>query len=181
MKNHLFQKVIGAIILALTFSGAFANQVFAQTYIHANGGSYWTQTGTGWNSISSDGYCVSGRGPCGSSLWYLQWNYNYVGCGYGATGKYTMSAVLSYPGDTYAWIDSTAGNMYGADYYVRYNGSSGVNLTIDQSPYYEQWAPIATNLYQTSRVDLSDAWGAALACNGASGYLVEFDEIKLEI
>jgi hypothetical protein len=55
---------IASFLVAIVALASFAGNAFAQTYIHANGGSYWTQSGTGWNSINNDGYCVSGRAPC---------------------------------------------------------------------------------------------------------------------
>jgi hypothetical protein len=71
--------------------------------------------------------------------------------------------------------------MYGADYGVAYNYASGYAATVDQSAYFEAWAPIALGLYRTSNVQESDAWGAQYACNGVSGLQVEFDEVKLQI
>ncbi|MDO8578034.1 MAG: hypothetical protein Q7R50_02515 [Dehalococcoidales bacterium] len=92
-----------------------------------------------------------------------------------------MASVVGYNGDTYAWIDSSTGNMYGADYLVTYNYASSYASTVDQSAYYEAWATIALDKYRTSNVQHSDGWGAAYACNGVSGLQVEFDEVKLEI
>lgn len=172
---------VAPFLVAVLMLGTFAGTASAQTYIHANGGAYWTQYGSGWNSISNDGYCVSGRGPCGSSLWYLQYNYNHSGCGYDSEARYDMASVVGYNGDTYAWIDSSTGNMYGADYIVSYNYASGYNATVDQSAYYEAWATIALDKYRTSNVWETDGWGAGYACNGVSGLQVEFDELKLEI
>lgn len=179
MKKTLSRVV--PILMAVVMMGSFASSAFAQTYIHANGGTYWSQTGSGWNTISNDGYCVSGRGPCGSSLWYLQWNSNHGGCGSDATGNYTMASVVNFNGNTFAWIDSSTGTMYGADYVVTYNGASGYSATVDQSSYSEAWAPIGTSLYRTSSVNETDGWGAAYACNSVTGKSVEFDEVKLEI
>jgi len=172
---------VAPFLMAVVMLGSFAGIASAQTYIHANGGTYWSQSGTGWNSINNDGYCVSGRGPCGSSLWYLQWNYNTSGCRADANSTYTMASVVGYNGDTYAWIDSSTGNMYGADYLVTYNYASSYASTVDQSAYSEAWATIALDKYRTSNVQHSDGWGAAYACNGVSGLQVEFDEVKLEI
>jgi hypothetical protein len=172
---------VAPFLMAVVMLGSFAGVASAQTYIHANGGGYWTQTGSGWNSISNDGYCVSGRGPCGSNLWYLQYNYNHSGCGYDADARYDMASVVNYNGDTYAWIDSSTGNMYGADYDVVYNYASTYGSTVDQSAYYEAWATIALDKYRTSIVWESDGWGNAYICNGVSGLQVEFDEVKLEI
>lgn len=172
---------VALFLVTFVMPGLFASAVSAQTYIHANGGSYWTQTGSGWNSINNDGYCVSGRGPCGSSLWYLQYNYNHSGCGYDASARYDMASVVGFNGDTYAWIDSSTGNMYGADYNVVYNFASMYNSTVDQSAYFEAWATVALDKYRTSVVWESDGWGNAYMCNGVSGLQVEFDELKLEI
>jgi hypothetical protein len=91
------------------------------------------------------------------------------------------ASVVAYNGDTYAWIDSSTGNMYGADYDVVYNYASTYGSTVDQSAYYEAWATIALDKYRTSIVWESDGWGNAYICNGVSGLQVEFDEVKLEI
>jgi len=172
---------VASFLVAIVALAGFASSAFAQVYIHANGGTYWSQSGTGWNSIANDGYCVSGRGPCGSNLWYLQWSYCHYGCGYDNYAVYSMASVVGYNGDTYAWIDSSTGNMYGADYVVTYNYGSGYSATVDQSSYSESWAPIAMDKYRTSNVVESNAWGAYYACNGVSGLQVEYDEVKLEI
>lgn len=169
-----------SFLMAFAVIGLFAGQALAGVYIHANGGAYWSQWGSGWNSINNDGYCVSGRGPCGSSLWYLQWNYNHSGCGADAGGHYSMASNEAVNGDTYAWIDSSTGTIYGADYAVGYNYGSSYAATVDQSAVSEGWATIALDKYRTVNVDESDGWGANYACNGSSGYQVEFDEVKLE-
>lgn len=180
MKKTLLTRV-APVLVGVLMLGSFAGQALAGVWIHANGGSYWSQTGSEWQTISNDGYCVSGRGPCGSSLWYLQWSYNHNGCGYDETGYYTMASVQNYNGSTYAWIDSSTGTMYGADYGVAYNYGSGYAATVDQSAISEGWATVALAKYRTTGVSETDAWGAAYACNGVSGKQVEFDELKLEI
>jgi len=70
--------------------------------------------------------------------------------------------------------------MYGADYVVTYNGANSYHATVNQNAYAEAWAPVAINLFRPMNLSLSDGWGAQYACNGLSGYQVEFDEIKLE-
>lgn len=172
---------IAGFLVALVMLGSFAGSALAQVYIHANGGAYWTQYGGDWNYISNDGYCVSGRGPCGSDLWYLQWNYNHSGCGYDSEAVWQMASVVGYNGDTYAWIDSSTGSMYGADYIVSYNYASSYYANVNQSAYYEAWATIALDKYRTSNVWLTDGWSYYYECNGVSGKTVEFDEVKLEI
>lgn len=175
-------KILLSLAVVVGILGFLAGTALAQVYIFANSGSTWSQTGSEWHTISDDGYCISGRGPCGSSLWYLQWSWNHAGCGSDEWAKWDWPSTyeLQYPGDTYAWIDSSTGTMYGADYVVTYNGASGYHATVNQNAYAEAWAPIATDLYKPGNVNLSDGWGSQYACNGASGYQVEFDEIKLE-
>lgn len=179
MKKTLLR--VAPFLVAVLMLGSFTGNAFAQTYIHANGGSYWTQSGTTWASTSNDGYCVSGRGPCGSSLWYLQWSWAHSGCGYDALARWDMASVVGYDGDTYAWIDSSSGSMYGADYWVAYNYASSYSPAMDQSPYYEQWGTVALNKFRTSNVHLSDGWGNPYICNGVSNVQTEWDELKLEI
>lgn len=92
-----------------------------------------------------------------------------------------MSKVVYYPGDIYAWIDSSTGSMYGADYVVTYNHASQYSANGNQAAYSEAWMPISKDLYLTSNVWLTDGWSVRYICNGVSGKTVEFDEIKLEI
>lgn len=179
MKNITFK--IATFFIALGVLGLGGGVAFAQVWIHANGGSYWTQYGSNWGYISNQGYCVSGRGPCGSSLWYLQRTYNHSGCGFDEHASWRMASVQNYNGNTYAWIDSSTGNMYGADYSVVYNGGSVFYANVNQGGNYEGWVPIARGLYRTSKVWLTDGWSYYYICNGVGGLRVEFDEIKLEI
>lgn len=169
------------MVAAFLIAGIGATPAYAAYYFHANGGAYWSQSGSGFWSTSDDGYCIDGRGPCGSSLWYFQSNMNHYGCGYDAYGHWDMAAVLPYDGVTAAWIDGTGGGtMYGAGYGIAYNYASASNLTINQNNYWEEFAPLAT-LYRTSDVDLHDGWGPGYACNGVDGYRVEFDEVRLDV
>lgn len=179
--NKLF-RVAGLLMLVIVLFIVFGiNQSYAAFYYHANGGSYWTQSGTGWFIKSNDGYCINGRGPCGSNLWYFQSNMNHGGCGYDAYGNWRMSVVLPYVGVTTAWIDGAyGGTMYGAGYSINYNFGSVSSLTINQNNYWEEFAPLAS-LYRTSNINLHDGWGPAYACNSITGYRVEFDEIRLDI
>lgn len=178
MKNETKLSIIALIFGVSMFLG---ERAFAGVWIMANGGSYWTQSGTEWHNIYNDGYCVSGRGPCGSSLWYLKWSWNHKGCGNDENANWKMASVQYYNGSVYAWIDSSTGSTYGADYTVIHNGISRYGSTVDQSAYYEAWAPVAKGVYKIQSLWLSDGWGGAYACNGVGGKQVEFDEIKLEI
>lgn len=179
MNKIVFRATFFLVAILMLFSSA--QTAFGSVYIHANGGSYWVQSGTTWASTSNDGYCVFGRGPCGSNLWYLQWSWAHNGCGYDALAQWNMASVVGYDGDTYAWIDSSSGSMYGADYTISYNYASTYAPTVDQSPYFEQWATVALNKYRTAAVFLSDGWGSAYICNGVSNVKTEWDELKLEI
>lgn len=177
--NKLFKQA--SILAIVAVLGLAAKPVFATNYFMANGGSYWMQIGSEWHTINNDGYCVSGRGPCGSSLWYLQWSYNTSGCGSNEAGHWNAASVQNANGSLYAWIDGSAGNMYGADYNITYNSGSNLSATVDQSPYYEAWAPVITNLYRIDGLTLTDGWGNIYTCRGVGGLIVEFDEIKLVI
>lgn len=178
MKN-LIKHASALVMMAVL--GLVAQPVFATSYYMANGGSYWMQIGSEWHTINNDGYCVSGRGPCGSSLWYLQWSYNTANCTSTEAGHWNAAQVLPNNGSIYAWIDGSAGNMTGADYSVTYNYGSNLGMTVDQSPYYEAWDPVITNLYRIEGVTLTDGWGNLNPCNSVTGLIVEFDEIKLVI
>lgn len=171
------------LVSAIAVFSLLAGTVAGQVYIHANGGIYFTQYGNGANFflINSDGYCVSGRGPCDPSLWYLQWTYNHSGCGFEESAQYQMAAELNYFEDTYAWIDDVTGNMYGADYELVYDDISTYAATVDQNAYSEQWGTIALDIFKVKYVYLTDGWGALYMCNGVGGRQVEFDEIKLEL
>jgi hypothetical protein len=177
-KKSLFLR---SVFLGLALSLIFAGLASAQVFYHANGGSYWSQYGFAWNSIANDGFCISGRGPCGSQLWYLQWSWNHSGCGYDEYAKWNMAATKDFLGDTYAWIDRSTGTMYGADYSVTYNYGSSYSSTVNQNAYSESWVTIALDKLRTSNVWLTDGWGPLYACNAVSGRQVEFDEIRLEI
>ena len=171
----------GALMLLAGILTFGATPAYAAYYFHANGGSYWTQSGSSWTTTSNDGYCISGRGPCGSSLWYFQSTLNHGGCGYDEYGHWAMAAVLPYNGVSAAWIDGTGGGtMTGAGYGIAYNYGSASNLTINQNNYWEEFAPLAT-LYRTSDVDLSDGWSSAYACNSGTGLRVEYDEVRLDV
>jgi len=171
------------MVTVLALLALLTQTALAQVWIHANGGQYFTQYGNAANFffINNDGYCINGRGPCDPSLWYLQWTYNHAGCGVEEYAIYTMASVQQFNGNTYAWLDQSTGTMYGADYSVTYNGVSTYSVTVNQNAYSEMWATIASGLFKTSAVRLTDGWGSLYWCNGASGYQVEFDEIKLEI
>jgi hypothetical protein len=173
-------KAVGVLSLIMTFMPGMANAAY---YYQANGGSYYTQTGTSWVYAKNDGYCVSGRGPCGSSLWYSQWTYNHKGCGADEGATYKMSAVLPYKGTVAAWVDSGAngGTMSSADYMITYNGANAYYVGANQNKYGEVFMPIASNLYAINHVSLTDAWSTSMACNSGSGYRVEFDEIRLDV
>jgi hypothetical protein len=178
LKLRMVSVFLVIIVGILTIGAAPA---FAAYYYHANGGAYWTQSGSGWTSTSNDGYCISGRGPCGSNLWYFQSNMNHGGCGYDAYGHWDISNVTAYDGVTSAWIDGEGGGtMYGAGYGIAYNYGSGASLTINQNNYSEEFAPLGT-YYRTSDVNLHDGWGPAYACNSLTGYRVEFDEVRLDV
>lgn len=173
--------ILVSLFILLGAFGFLGGKALAGVWIMANGGSYWAQYGSEWHNIYNDGYCVSGRGPCGSNLWYLKWSWNHSGCGNNEYARWNMASVQNYNGSIYAWIDSSTGNMYGADYDVGFNYASYYSATVNQNAYYEAWAPVARGLYRISIVWLSDGWGSAYACNGISGKQVEFDEVKLEI
>lgn len=180
-KNLAF--VIGTFIVMAT-TLVSTNVAFATLYYHANGGSYWSQSGPSWSYVSNDGYCVSGRGPCGSGLWYQQWTYNHAGCEYDEWGKWNMSAVVPYNGQTAAWIDGAGGGtMTGADYVVTYNYGNAYRPNVNQNIYYEQCAALSptSGLYRTSSVNLTDGWSTYYACNSGSGKRVEFDEVRLNV
>lgn len=183
MKSIKVTIVLGLLLMMVTFG---THQSSAATYYHANGGGYWLQYGSSWNKRSNDGYCVSGRGPCGSSLWYQQWTYNHKGCGYGEWGYWKMASVVPYYGKVSAWIDGyMGGTMPAANYSITYNyGSSHYPYpAINQNNYYEQFVTLSpsTKLFRISDVTLTDSWGGNYICNTAGGYRVEFDEIKLEV
>lgn len=114
------------IVIAGLILGFGAGIVCAQVYIFANGGAYWSQAGSSWNTISNDGFCISGRGSCGPGLWYLQWTWNHGGCGHDESGRWNWPAEyeLQYNGRVYAWIDSSTGSIGAADYLVTYGGAS---------------------------------------------------------
>ena len=171
------------LITVVTVFALFAGTVVGQVYIHANGGAYFTAFGNLANFfyINNDGYCVSGRGPCDSSLWYLQWTWNHSGCGYEEYARYTMAAELNFYADTYGWFDESTGNMTGADYSVVYNDISTYAATVNQNAYNDQWGTIALDIFKVKYVWETDGWGALYWCNGVSGLQVEFDEVKLEI
>lgn len=181
--KHNIKLLFGFLVLVVGFVLS-TNTALAAYYYHANGGSYWSQSGPSWTYVSNDGYCVSGRGPCGSSLWYFQWTYNHSGCGYDESGNWVMSQILPYNGATAAWIDGLGGGtMTGADYVVTYNYGSGYRPSVDQNAYGEQFVPLspAGGLYRTSSVNLTDGWSTYYSCNTGSGKRVEFDEIRLDI
>jgi hypothetical protein len=106
MKKMKFLIGLSVVMLA---SVVGVNQSFAALYYHANGGSYWMQSGSSWNIQYNDGYCVSGRGPCSSSLWYQQWTHNHAGCGYDEWGHWKMAQIVPYYGKVSAWIDGYMG------------------------------------------------------------------------
>lgn len=178
-KTIRFTKLLMAAAFLIVGIGTTPAQ--AAYYFHANGGSYWTQSGSGWWNTNDDGYCVSERGPCGSQLWYFQSNMNHYGCGLDAWGDWEMAAILPYDGVTAAWIDGLGGGtMWGASYTVAYNYASGSYLTVNQNNYWEEFAPLDTR-WRTSNVDLTDGCGPLYACNGVDGLRVEFDEVRLDV
>lgn len=183
MKNKSYlRKAIGLLMLAVLFFIS-SNGAEAANYYFANGGGYWTQSGSSWNIRYNDGYCISGRGPCGSSLWKQQWTYNHAGCGFDEWGHWTISsnAVVPYVGKVSAWIDGyMGGTMPAANYSISYENGSSYYAPINQNLYYEMFVPIA-QLKRVTAVDLTDSWGGNQVCNSGSGYRVEFDEIKLEV
>lgn len=181
---------IKIIISLLTVGFLLANQRASalSITIQANGGSYWNQSGTEWHIRNNDGYCISGRGPCSSSLWYHQWTYNHAGCGPAdEEATWTMANTFDAYGKVSAWIDKVDGDMYGAEYTIFFKDPSGpggigwVRKPVDQSIYYDEWVELASSLRKISQVELSDLWGTKYACNGVSGKRVLFDEIKHEI
>ncbi len=176
MKSYIVKIVLVALLMI-----SFAHHASAAIYYQANGGSYWTQNGSSWSRVNNDGYCVSGRGPCGSSLWYQQWTYNHAGCGYDESGTWNMASVVPYSGKVSAWIDGyMGGTMPSADYTVSNNYGSANHVGINQNNYYEQFVPLGT-FFRVQSVSLTDSWGPGYTCNGIGGYRVEFDEIKLEV
>ncbi len=92
MNKNIFIKLLSITVFVAVFG--LAQTASAALYYQANGGSYWSQSGSSWNYKSNDGYCVSGRGPCGSNLWYQQWTYNHAGCGYDEQATWRMSTVV---------------------------------------------------------------------------------------
>ncbi len=180
--KHKF--LFGALLVGALSVGFGASVAFAQVWIFANGGSYYTQYGStsDWYKVSNDGYCISGRGPCGSTLWYYKWTHGSpnacASVQYAEWDWYGSSAVKLYPGDTYAWIDNSSGTVELAYYTVNYNYGSGKSLRRAQSSYSEAWMPLGTDLYRTTGVWLWDeGWG----CSPEPNEEVEYDEIKLEI
>lgn len=153
----------------------------AQAAVFANDGSYWWASGGDWKKIYNDGYCINGRGPCLSNIWYLRWTWNHSGChaDESAYWDWPREYELYANGKVSAWIDSVTGNMYGADYLVTYNYASSYWSTVNQSRYYDAWAPVSSWLYRPSNLRLTDGWGSQYICNGVGGLQVEFDEIML--
>ncbi len=169
-------------MIALVF-GVNTQGVLAGYYYHANGGSYWLQYGSEWSRRNNDGYCVSGRGPCGSSLWYQQSSMNHKGCGYSEWGNWKMSKIVDapYKGKVSAWIDGTGGGtMPAANYSMSYENGSSYYKPLNQNLYWETFAPLA-ELTRITNVTLTDSWGGQYICNTVGGYRVEFDEIRLEV
>ena len=176
MKINYFLAAFAAVIVLLSSS----LPTNAQTYILANGGSYWTQSGTEWHIRNNDGYCISGRGPCGSSLWYHQWSYNHVGCGLDEWGRWTPPTVMAVGGEVSAWIDDVHGTMYGADYNVEHGGASDLRVSINQYLANDEWVPIASGITYINDVMLTDGWSYLYICNSISNKQVLFDEMRLK-
>jgi hypothetical protein len=177
--------VFTVLLLSLFFSSP--PNIFAALYYQANGGMYWTQSGSEWHRVDNEGYCVSGRGPCGPNLWYQQWTYNHQGCGYDEMGHWLMANITYFPGKVSAWIDGyMGGTMRAASYSIAYGAGDSYPVSIDQNAYWETFVPLAY-LNRVAHVTLTDTWGAnpkggiGYQCDGAGGYRVEFDEIKLEV
>lgn len=54
---------VASFLIALAMLGSFAGAALAQVYIHANGGSYFTQYGTCWRYVYNDGTASAGAAP----------------------------------------------------------------------------------------------------------------------
>jgi len=171
-KKKILVFCLSVLILGLTLGVAFA-----QVYIFANDGFTWSQYGSQWYTVNNDGYIQS---P--SNLWKFKWSYNHAGCGCDeyAYWDWPSQYELNYDGRVYAWNDnSTYSNMYGANYEICYGGASYTRCNFDQTINNESWVYLGTEFKPTA-VAADDGWSYLYACNGASGYKVEFDEIKLE-
>jgi hypothetical protein len=156
-------------------------QSFAQVYTHANGGSHWNQFGAEWHTRSNDGYCISGRGPCTSRLWYHQWTYHHNSCGPAdEAGWWDMAEMKEYPGMISTWIDDRNGTMTGAEYTTYYDGGYHLNTVTNQYYYNEEWVLLGKNLSRISTVALDDNY--YLPCHYFPKPMqVLYDEVKLEI
>ncbi len=175
--------LLGALLAGALSIGYGASDTFAQVWKFYNGGAYYTQYGsTGdWFKVSNDGWCVSGRGTCGSSLWYYKWTHGNSGCSIAQNAIWNWagsSAVKLYPGDTYAWIDSSSGTAQWANYSIAYNYGSADTIRGNQNAYSEGWMPLGVNLYRSTNAQLDDS---GYGCASETTKEIEFDEIKLEI
>ena len=171
------QKPVFALFATVLILGLVSGIAFAQVYIFANDGFTWEQYGTEWHTVNNDGWLTS---P--SSLWKFKWSYNHSGCGCDeeAYWDWPSQYELYYNGRVYAWNDSSPySNMPGADYNICYGGASYQVCNFDQTTRNESWVYLDT-VYKPTAVYATDGWSYMYICNGASGYKVEFDEIKLE-
>lgn len=137
----------------------------------------WEQYGAEWHTVNNDGWLTS---P--SSLWKFKWSYNHSGCGCDeeAYWDWPSQYELNYNGRVYAWNDNSSySNTPGADYNICYGGASYQVCNFDQTILNESWVYLDT-VYKPTAVNATDGWSYLYICNGASGYKVEFDEIKLE-
>lgn len=170
-------KKVLVLFLATLILGLMSGVAFAQVYIFANDGSFWTKYGSEWHIVNYDGYKTSPE-----SLWKFRWSYNHSGCGYDeiAYWDWPSQYELNYDGRVYAWNDNSAySNMPGADYEIGYGGSSYICCNFDQRYNNEGFVPL-DHVYKPTMVCASDGWSYMYSCNGAGDYKVEFDEIKLE-
>ena len=105
--------------------------------IYANGGSYWTQTGSGWHYHNNAGWCyLYGGSWCQPK--HFQWVYNVNYSPPPNTGKWDN---IDYPytyGMVSIFVPSTDATAY-ATYLVTYNVAGQYWCDVPQYDLYNQW------------------------------------------
>ncbi len=167
------------VVLAVSLSLSSSVRGASGIEIYANGGSYWTQTGSSWNYHSNAGWCyLYGGSWCQPK--HFQWVYNVNYSPPPNTGKWDNIDYDYTYGTVSIFVPSSDATAY-ATYLVTYNVAGQYWCDVNQAIHYNQWTLCYNGGAGPELLGIRNVYLNNYSPYGYPGTTkVAFDEIKIE-
>jgi hypothetical protein len=167
------------VVLAVSLSQSSSVRGAPGIEIYANGGSYWTQTGSNWNYHSNAGWCyLYGGSWCQPK--HFQWVYNVNYSPPSNTGKWDNVDYDYTYGTVSIFVPSSDATAY-ATYLVTYNVAGQYWCDVNQAIHYNQWILCYTGSGWPELLGIRNVYLNNYSPYGSPGTTkIAFGEIKIE-